>query len=221
MLRIKGEEVHHEPKGESHSFCMNLVPLFHAWSDGIISLGDRAASRHLEVPSSPHFKRIRSIWCWPQMCWIRPCRPSVCQQERDSWRWWLSGSQTHFLVRKTQGMTLNFGLSKYTQMTVFQLLIIHISAPNHCYLFPNQGDYILIKTQCWLTIKNQTPQESDWKPLKGTLLKLPSKSWRRHLQYTARTSAYSDYTSPETFGKHQISQCPSNLLKNQNDLGRL
>lgn len=126
MLRIKGEEAHHEPKGESHSFCMNLVPLLHAWSNGIISLRDRAASRHLEVPSSPHFKRICSIWCWPQMCWIRPCRPSVCQQERDSWRWWLSGSQTHFLVRKTQGMTLNFGLSKYTQMTVFQLLIIHI-----------------------------------------------------------------------------------------------
>lgn len=62
MFRIKGEEIHQKPKGESHSFCMNLVPLLHTWSDGIISLGDRATSRHLEVPSSPHFKRILSIW---------------------------------------------------------------------------------------------------------------------------------------------------------------
>lgn len=57
MFRIKALKIHHETKGESHPFfCMNLVPLLHIWSDGI-SLGDRATTRHLEVPSIPHLKR--------------------------------------------------------------------------------------------------------------------------------------------------------------------
>lgn len=41
---------------------MSLVPLLHIWEDRMISWRHWATSRHLEVPSGPHFKRTLLSW---------------------------------------------------------------------------------------------------------------------------------------------------------------
>lgn len=52
----------------------------------------------------------------------------------------LAGSLIHFLVRKIEGMTLNFGLYRHTQVMVCQLLVVQLNfCLNYCHLFANQG----------------------------------------------------------------------------------
>lgn len=137
MLRIKGEEVHHEPKGESHSFCMNLVPLFHAWSDGIISLGDRAASRHLEVPSSPHFKKDPLNLVLTTNV-LNQALQAVCLPAGE-------GLLEVVVIRKSDSLS---GKENTGNDPKFWTIQVHSDdslsvadythfCPNHCYRFPN------------------------------------------------------------------------------------
>lgn len=79
------------------------------------------------------------------MCWIRHWMPSGCQQEWDSWRYPLAGSPVHFLVKKTKGMTLNFGLYKHVQMMGLSIYGFTIELLPQCLLPLHQSEgYTLI-----------------------------------------------------------------------------